>query len=227
MYIIISINKIRLLFSTLIIVGFIFALSTPFYRQTEQKVTGPASNLTIIIDPGHGSIDTGSSYKNIYEKDINLAVGKKLKSELSRQGFNTVLTRKKDKLYQNDRQKDIQHRPKFAEIYDAQLFISIHVNEFTSPQPTGSQVFFVPGSEESKKLATFIKKELVKLRKENNRPLTPGNYYVLKNVSIPAVLIETGFISNPRDRKLLTAETYQKKMARAISNGIKNYIQQN
>ncbi|MTI60701.1 MAG: hypothetical protein FH762_12165 [Firmicutes bacterium] len=179
----------------------------------------------VVVDPGHGSIDTGTSYGEIYEKDINLTVALLVAEELEKVNIIPILTRKKDILYMNSRQKDIRHRPEIANKNKADLFISIHANNFPSSQPSGSQVFYKPGSEESRKLAEEIQQELIKLRKANHRSIKNGDFYVLKKAQCPAVLIETGFLSNPTDRERLTDPVYQKQLAIALKNGIINFFQ--
>ncbi|WP_230866836.1 N-acetylmuramoyl-L-alanine amidase [Iocasia frigidifontis] len=179
----------------------------------------------VVVDPGHGSIDTGTSYGEIYEKDINLRVALLVAEELEKVNIIPILTRKKDKLYMNSRQKDIRHRPEIANKNKADLFISIHANNFPSSQPSGSQVFYKPGSGESRKLAEEIQQELIKLRQANQRSIKNGDFYVLKKAQCPAVLIETGFLSNPTDRERLTDPVYQKQLAIALKNGIINFFQ--
>jgi N-acetylmuramoyl-L-alanine amidase len=100
------------------------------------------------------------------------------------------------------------------------------VNNYPTPSPSGSQVFYKSGSKKSKILANLIKDELVKLRKENNRSSTPGDYYVLNQTESPAVLIETGFLSNSGDRQLLTNSTYQDNLTKSIREGVVNFFQQ-
>ncbi|MFW5976323.1 MAG: N-acetylmuramoyl-L-alanine amidase [Bacillota bacterium] len=182
------------------------------------------SEYIVIIDPGHGSIDKGTNFENIYEKNINLEIARKLKKQFEQTNIRPILTRTEDKLYNNSRRDDIRYRPTLTEKYNADFFISLHVNNFPTSQPAGSQVFFKPGSNKSKMLAEHTKKKLVNIRKVNNRPLLPGNYYVLQQAKCPAILIETGFLSNPEDRQLLTDPEYQDKLAIAIKDGLINYL---
>ncbi|MFW5998385.1 MAG: N-acetylmuramoyl-L-alanine amidase [Halanaerobiaceae bacterium] len=183
------------------------------------------SEYIVIIDPGHGSIDKGTHYKDIYEKDINLQIAKKLKKELTGTNIKPILTRTEDKLYNDSRNDDIKYRPSVVKKHNADFLISIHANNFPTSQPSGSQVFYKPASPKSKQLADTIHKELIKIRKVNNRPLLPGQYYILQQVDCPAILIETGFLSNPEDRNKLTDTNYQKKIVSGIKKGLINYIE--
>ena len=224
MIFVISFNKIKVLLSVCLLIGFSVSFLGLLNTGNVLPVTAPAQQRVVIIDPGHGSIDTGSHYNSLYEKDINLAIAKKIRDNLLLLNLKPIMTRSEDKLYHDSRHDDIRHRPQLIEKYNAYLFISIHVNDYPSSAPSGSQVFYKPGSQASKLLAENVKQELIKIRQKNNRPLQSGSYYVLKQSTVPAVLIETGFISNPTDRELLTDEQYQIQLAAAISRGILNFI---
>lgn len=192
-------------------------------RQITVTNTGNME-YKIIIDPGHGGIDTGTHYRDIYEKNINLAIAQKLALELSRANIIPILTRKDDSLYQKSRKRDLRHRAELCKKYSPDFFISIHVNNFPSTQPAGSQVFYKTKSEVSREMSTYLTDELKKMRPENNREPLPGNYYVLNQATCPALLIETGFISNPGDRRLLTDNNYQKQLALSLKEGIVSYF---
>ena len=217
-------HKHRIIFFIILIISaitiFCFLNDITFIPSSIENM-----EFRVVIDPGHGSIDTGTYYNNIYEKDINLEIAKFLEQEVKNINIIPIMTREKDKLYHNDRNEDLKNRPEIASENDADLYISLHVNNFPSKYPSGSQIFFKPGSVKSKKLAKYIQEELIKLRQENNREITAGNFYVLNKTPCPAVLIETGFLSNPVDRNKLTDQTYQKKIACAVKNGIVNYFQ--
>ncbi|ACL69551.1 N-acetylmuramoyl-L-alanine amidase [Halothermothrix orenii] len=221
MFLILKLNKkiIGLLLGGIVLATLLYFSLHSIPTNTKDMV------FKVVVDPGHGSIDTGTHHGNIFEKDINLEIARHLVDELKKVNIIPIMTRNEDKLYQNDRNKDLKHRPEIAREYQADLFISIHINNFPTSQPSGSQVFYKPDSSESKELAKYIHEELVMIRQENNRSLSKGNYYVLKQSPCPAVLIEAGFISNPVDRKKLTDPEYQKNLARAITKGIINYLQ--
>jgi N-acetylmuramoyl-L-alanine amidase len=225
MFISISLKSIKKILPLLLIVFVIIALFLVVIRDDYLPSNTTDMEFRVVVDAGHGSIDSGTSYGNIYEKDINLAIAKYLYNELKKVNIIPIMTRTEDKLYQDSRNKDIRYRPRVAEENSADLFISIHTNNFPSSQPSGSQLFYKNGSEESKKLAEFIQQELIKLRKENNRVIKTGDYYVLNKVTCPGVLVEVGFISNPEDRKFLTDKNYQQELARAITAGITGYLQ--
>lgn len=225
MYFSFTIKAMRIIISILLIIFFVLLIMN--YRYISLPSHTNDMEFKVVIDPGHGSIDTGTSYGNILEKEINLEIAKLLYEDLKKINIIPIMTRTEDKLYQDSRNKDIKQRPIIANNSQADLFISIHVNNFPSSQPSGSQIFFKSNSEKSEKLAEYVQNELVKLREENNRSLKIGDYYVLNNLNCPGILIEVGFISNQKDRELLSNTNYQKQLSNAIKDGIIQYFQDN
>ncbi|MFW5981390.1 MAG: N-acetylmuramoyl-L-alanine amidase [bacterium] len=180
----------------------------------------------VVVDAGHGSIDTGTSYGNYLEKNINLEIARHLAQELKKVNIIPIMTRTEDKLYRDSRNQDIKRRPQIANENNADLFISIHANNYASSQPKGSQIFYKKNSEKSKLLAEYIKEELIKIRDANDRSSQMGDFYVLNVLNCPGILIETGFLSNAEDRQMLSDPTYQKKMAQSITQGVVSYFQE-
>jgi N-acetylmuramoyl-L-alanine amidase len=206
----------------------IFLLS--FFLTFTVKSTTVMSKIdkTIVIDAGHGGIDAGTNHGNILEKDINLAIAKKLENFFTGRGnINVIMTRDTDELYQKDRNKDIVHRVKVVKESKADLLVSIHVNSFPGSQSFGGQTFYKANSEESKKLADFIQKKLIEIQPENYRKIKEGPYYVLRKSPVPAVIVEVGFISNSKDRKRISNSKEQDKIAQAIGEGIIDYFNNN
>ena len=180
---------------------------------------------TIIIDAGHGGIDPGTNLEGITEKDINLKIAKYLAEYLSNKNIEVIMTRTDDSLYQDDRNKDIIHRVEVANQSQADLMISIHVNSFSTAESFGGQVFYSQHSSEGENLAAEIQKKLVEIQPDNRREIASAPYYILRKTNITTVLVETGFITNPQDRKRLTSAQGQKKTAKAIGEGIINFLE--
>ena len=191
-------------------------------RRVNSKLT-----KKIIIDPGHGGIDSGAHHNKILEKNINLTIAKKLAQKLEQSNIQVKLTRQQDKLYQNNRQKDLKHRIKIANNSKADLLISIHVNSFPSTSSFGGETYYSKNSKEGKKLASAIQEQLLKIQPKNYRTIKTAPYYILQESNITAVLIEVGFISNPQDSKRITDPKAQEKIAEAINKGIINYFNNN
>lgn len=185
---------------------------------------------TIVIDVGHGGNDPGKiSTSGIEEKTVNLKIASYLKDYLIAQDYTVYLTRDTDRgLYDenasNKKNSDLRNRIQFFNDKNAVLVVSIHQNSFPDPLQHGAQTFYYASSEESKQLATSIQNALLKIDQTNTRTQKPSDsYYLLKNSSMPAVIVECGFLSNPEETSKLADANYQKKLAYAISLGVCAY----
>lgn len=193
----------------------------------------PLSSKVIIIDAGHGGVDTGANRPGINEKDVNLAIALQVKDVLNSLGAKVILSRDSDielsGFCDNERvkgryRKDLAARLEMVEESDAELFVSIHANSSSSAKKRGAECFYYSKSEQSKALAnaiqTVLHDELAGAQKAN-----PGDYFVLRRNQKPAVLIEVGYITNPDEMVLLKSSEYQRKAAEAIVKGILKYYQ--
>lgn len=191
------------------------------------------ANKVIVIDPGHGGKDPGVVEGEAVEKEITLAIAKKLAVILGQAGAVVLLTRETDeeltspggRKFSSWKREDLNTRISMANERNADLFLSIHVNSFRpGPGEHGAQTFSQPGSEESRKLAEVIQGELVRILGNNRRKAKQVDYYILRNAKMPAAIVEVGFITNPREGKLLQDPEYQSKVAYAIYAGIVKYF---
>ncbi|MBP3461594.1 MAG: N-acetylmuramoyl-L-alanine amidase [Bacilli bacterium] len=183
----------------------------------------------IYLDSGHGGVDSGAVYKNIYEKDINLSISLKLQKELEKKGAIVYQTRYGDYDLSvpntiNRKRSDLSRRSNIINESKADLFISIHLNAEESGLWRGPQVFYNTNNDNNEKIAKIIQKELNKDLKGDRKYKNDNNLYLQKRLKIPGVLIEVGFLSNNNDRYLLKQENYQKKVAISITKGIVNYF---
>lgn len=175
----------------------------------------------IVLDPGHGGIESGAIGLNgIKEKDLNLILAKQVKTWLlSLNKFKVQMTRDKDEslslFYRTYLQKKIK----------ADIFVSIHCNSFPSSHAFGFESFNYPGSSQGKKLNNFICEAVRKQQPTLYfRGAKEANFNVLRETSCPAVLVECGFLSNSEDLKLLTSFTFQNDLTLAIATGINNFF---
>ena len=206
------------------------------HRFAAQEVIYlPITNRIIGIDPGHGGVDPGAVSKSgVLEDDINLAIGLKLKRLVEQSGGIAIMTREEDKgLYTEKsttlrqmKTEDLINRKELIENAGCELFVSIHMNSFTNSKYSGSQTFYYDGYPENEKLASIIQEELkTVLNKENRRAAAiRDDVYLIKELPIPSVLVEAGFLSNPEEEILLQREEYQEKIAWAIYVGIMKYL---
>lgn len=212
-----------------LILGAIFANNE--YQSLQASEESRLTGKVIILDPGHGGFDPGKpGIKGADEKDLNLKIALMLKNYLEKAGAKVIMTRTTDDDVDGmdgvkHKSKDMVARKKLSEGGD--VLISIHQNSFTQPSVHGAQCFFNNTSEEGRKLAICIQKSIKQLVDTSNRREAKSNtnYYVLKATTIPAVIVECGFLTNPEEEQKLNSETYQNQMALSICLGILNYFE--
>ena len=205
-----------------------------------KKAIAPASanpvmQKTVIIDPGHGGFDGGAGAADgTLEKDINLLISKKVRDLLYSSGFNVVMTRTEDTGTEDDssaslssrKRSDLKNRLNLMQNDGDTIYVSIHLNKFTTSAASGMQVFYTPNFSEAKLLGECIQKTVITyLQPDNHRTIKMGNdsAFLLKNAKVPAVIVECGFLSNASDLKKLKDQTYQSSLAFLISAGIMEY----
>ena len=203
-------------------------------RSVEQATlnqTAKGSKEVVVIDPGHGGFDPGKVGVNqSLEKDINLAISKKLSDILASNGYTVYMTRTEDvALCQGDERSkklaDMKNRVAMIEEKTQSLIVSINQNSF-SAGTRGAQVFYHTKSEEGKRFAGILQQTIREAVGDDNHRVEKANhsYYMLRKVSCPLVIVECGFLSNPEEEALLQDEKYQKKMAQGIAQGIENFL---
>lgn len=200
--------------------------------QTAKNQDGSKAKYTIVLDSGHGGIDPGKVGVNqAYEKDINLSIAKLLKEHLEQNDCRVVMTRDSDEgLYEesdsNKKMADMRRRVEIIEESEADLIISIHQNSFSQASSKGAQVFYQVSSEQGKLLAEQIQKSLIQeVDPENHRQAkSNADYYLLQKTKGTMVIVECGFLSNPEEAELLCDSEHQRKIARAITLGILEYL---
>lgn len=217
-----------------VLIVFVFLLLFLKNNKNTAVQSGKIEN-TIILDAGHGGFDGGAvASDGTVEKDINLNVTKHLYSLLGLNDFNVIMTRTTDTGTEDDSSlpiqsrkiSDIHNRLKLINSYDNSIFVSIHLNKFTTSTANGAQVFYSKNHPNSKFLGDKIQKSIVSLiQNNNNRVIKQGtkSTYLLHNAKIPAVIVECGFISNKQELERLKKPEYQKQMAYSVYCGILNY----
>ncbi len=180
----------------------------------------------IVIDPGHGGKDPGTVQAGVREKDINLAVSLKLNEALQDKGYTTVMTREGDTYPEN------VARAKLANELYADLYISIHANSIGNPDIHGIQVLYYSKDkanvtkEQTLALANIMMEEITKgTGAQDKNLLARDKTIVIRDTNMASVLIETGFLTNPRERELLQSEEYQDLIVESIVRGIERYFE--
>lgn len=201
-------------------------------RGQDRKIwSWTLGNRVVVIDAGHGGVDPGAVGKSkVLEKNVTLAVSKRLQALVQQSGAKTIMIREDDSdlgtsqgLLKRKRE-DLAQRIQLAVDAQAEVYISIHANSFPDAKLTGAQTFYHSDSPEGKLLAQSIQKELNSMT--SGKRVAKGNQdiYVLKKAHQAAVTVELGFLSNLEEEQLLTTPEYQEKLAIAIYQGLSVYF---
>lgn len=199
---------------------------------TGSDVVNEKEQACIVLDAGHGGDDPGKiGINGSREKDINLAIARRVKMYLETNGIKVVMTREDENgLYdpgaENKKVQDMKRRIAIMEEEQPLATVSIHQNSYTEEYVNGAQVFYYKDSKEGETLATLLQESLREhLDPENHRQMKANDsYYLLKKTQIPTVIVECGFLSNTREAELLSDEEYQDKVAWAIYMGIMQFV---
>lgn len=204
--------------------------------------TGLSINPVIVLDPGHGGTDPGARAtldgKTIKEKDLNLDISLKIRDELVKQGYTVIMTR------EDDRTISMVDRARFANNTNADIFVSIHHNSmppgYTSVNGIET-IYYTPNPNfppiinqemhndkdrisESQRLAYSVQDSLISNTGANYRRVFGGAYVVVRETTMPAIIPEFGFMSNPTELRKMTTKSYQNQLVKGLVQGINNYF---
>ncbi len=192
------------------------------YKENESNLFGKI----IYIDAGHGGKDNGAVIDDVLEDEINMKISGYLAEQLVDLGVYVLMSRTADydlsSIYNNNKKReDLNNRVKHINSNKPDLFISIHLNSYSSSNVYGGQVFYQDNNA-SKTLADVIQSRLNTLNNKV-RKIKKGDYFILNKTKYPGVIVECGFLSNVEERKKLNETSYQMKIANAIKKGIIDY----
>ncbi len=224
----------RVILPFLLMVALLAGISAFFAAEntSEKPTTAFSVPPTIILDAGHGGEDGGAVSENgILEKELNLAVAKRTEALLTANGYHVVMTRTTDELlydknadFQGRKKSlDLAARRKIAEETPNCIFISLHMNSYPDARFDGLQVWYSPNHALSKEIADTIQETVqTLLQPENDRKTKSATsaIYLLHHLTVPAVLVECGFLSNPAEAEKLNSPEYQQELAIALSLAI-------
>lgn len=189
---------------------------------------GQLAGKLIVVDAGHGGSDSGATRGGVMEKTVALQTARRIASELTREGANVVMTRT------DDRRIPLNERPAIANRVRADLFISVHYNSNrVDNSASGTKTFFHRQNAVGRLLAQCIHRELVKV---NDLPdmgvwsdtrIYQSGFAVLRQSTMPAVLLELAFVNHSRDRSLMVRPEWQQRNAEAVVRGIKVFLDDN
>jgi N-acetylmuramoyl-L-alanine amidase len=188
----------------------------------------------VCIDPGHGGYDPGAvGPTGLREKDVALAIALKTGELLKAAGVEVSYTRTSDMVsWPANVNQDLAARTQIANRSGADIFVSVHCNSSVNPSAQGMEIYTTPGQGRADKLADNIVQAwteevpLMAIRKDMSDGDSDKevNFYVLRNTTMPAVLVETAFISNPQEEAMLKTDAFQVAAAQAIANGVLDYF---
>lgn len=206
-----------------------FLLAKGGAKQMAMQVQ--STGQTVVIDAGHGGDDPGKvGAGGTLEKDVNLAISKKLQKCLEKEGIRAVMTREDEKgLYSaeasNKKQDDMKNRCAKIEEANPVFTVSIHQNSYTEESVHGPQVFYYTHSDQAKALAGYIQESMNEALADRPREMKANDtYYLLKKTKSPTVIVECGFLSNQAEAAKLVTEEYQQQVAEAVCRGIMAYL---
>ena len=193
-----------------------------YSHELDSKLVGKV----IVLDAGHGGKDRGTSVNDIYESDINLSLVLKLKNVLNKHGVDVLLTRDGDYDLSSPnvsrrKKSDFDNRISLINNSRADLYLSIHINYLVDSRYYGAQVFYTNGNEE---LANVLQTSMINnLGSPLKEKRISDSIYMYKQLLIPGVLIECGFLSNGKEKSMLITDKYQDKIVDAIVDGLIKY----
>lgn len=178
----------------------------------------PPNRAIIVIDPGHGGKDPGAiGLGGLQEKVVVLSISQEVAQVLRQRGFQVVMTRN------NDTFVSLQERVAIAERHNGNVFVSIHANAVgrNQTQVNGLETYYF---QSGLRLAQTIHRTILRRLNVRDRNVRRARFYVLRNTSMPAVLVEVGFLTGSIDNRNLSNPTYRQRMGEAIAEGIIEYL---
>jgi N-acetylmuramoyl-L-alanine amidase len=204
-------NSLLIALSAMGLLFTLFAASP--YAAKSSRSAGDASSMTVVIDAGHGGYDRGGiPGQRVSEKDMTLDVARRLRNVLAASGYRVVMTRDTDVFV------PLGTRVAIANQYRNAIFVSIHFNSATRRGADGIETYFY--SRDSLALASAIHHYVAGGAPSPNRGVRRRGYYVLRKTSVPAVLVECGFLTNPTEASYAQNASYRQKLAEEIAAGV-------
>lgn len=194
-------------------------------RQADQPdptalPTVPNGRFTVVLDPGHGGRDPGAvGIGGLQEKQVVNDITPQVAAILRSQGVNVVLTR------DSDYELDLAPRVRIAERANASIFVSIHANAISMSRPdvNGLETFYASAA--GQRLANTVHSSVLAEMGMRDRRVRSARFYVIRNTSMPAILVETGFVTGAEDAPNLADPAWRERMSIAIARGILLHLQ--
>ncbi|MEA5509054.1 N-acetylmuramoyl-L-alanine amidase [Crocosphaera sp. UHCC 0190] len=195
------------------------AIMVPLPSPNSNPVYSPRGGYKVVIDPGHGGRDPGAiGIGGLQEKNVVLSIAAEVTKILKQRGIQVIMTRSGDYFV------SLLGRVKRAENSNANVFVSIHANAVggNNSQVNGLETYYYSSGY---RLALSIHRNILQqVQVEENRGVKQARFYVLRKTSMPAALVEVGFVTGRTDNRNLKNPSYRKKLAEAIADGITEYL---
>jgi len=235
----------------LFLLSAIVFLSTNIHLLAEENLSASSKLLlpplkkkikipVIVIDPGHGGNDHGAKAESgLKEKDVVLDIAQKTRNVLQSLGFQVVMTRSDDRFI------PLSERVEICKASSGDLFLSIHANSAPNKKASGFETFFLSpnkrgtgiekykgfltylklssNTRKSFKIAKLVQFEMTQKTGGIDRGIKMARFHVLRNSLVPAILVETGFLSNEEEAAALSSEDYRNKVAIALANSVRRF----
>lgn len=225
-------KKVELVILLLLLAG-LLTVSKNLERYVSSGNVKKAK-ITVVIDAGHGDQDPGKiGVNDALEKDVNLKIAKKVKKLLEKKDIKVVMTREDDTSLAKDgkagqKVQDMKARVELINKTKPDLAVSIHQNSYHEESIHGAQVFYFAHSSEGERAAGIMQKALLAVDPENHRQeKADDGYYLLRRTEVPTIIVECGFLSNQEEADKLVDETYQEEIAKAVVQGIEEFVRNN
>lgn len=180
-----------------------------------SSAANAANFRTVVIDAGHGGHDNGGQWGRVYEKHLALDTAFRLESKLKALGYQTVMTRRSDYFI------SLPQRVSTANRYRNAIFVSIHYNYTWKQDVSGLETFY--SNEESRRLAQCVQNCLIQRTRTVDRSAKYARFYVIRNTTLPSILVEGGFVSNANERGRMKSAWFRESIAQGIVDGIQRY----
>jgi len=238
---VLAVAGLLLMIGSLVWISFHQETRPAVYSESKPTQPHPSKAFAVVVlDPGHGGEDSGAMCGGVMEKDLTLDIARRVDRLLDSDGVATLMTRLGDSYV------SLADRAAFGNRAKDSIFISIHFNEDNKPVASGVETYYAahqinsgsvfgswlpffprPPSNspkpESQSLAGFIQEALVARTRSVDRGTQAKQFFVIANVTSPAVLIEGGFITNKDELTKLVSEDYRDQLAAAVADGILRY----
>ncbi len=193
---------------------------SPPSPSLSPSLPAPQERLTVVIDPGHGGRDPGAvGIGGLQEKQVIFPISLRVAELLENQGLTVILTRRQDISL------DLQSRVEIANRARATVFVSIHANAISLSRPDVNGIETYYASASGQRLAEALQASMLAATGMNNRGVKQSRFYVLRHTTMPAALVEVGFVTGVQDAPRLADPAWQERMAQAIAAGILRYFQ--